>query len=68
MPPQGAVLAGALAGTLGWNYRRGRRGQTTISMKLREHPLATAAALAAFNAWIVPHLYVKETRRCLTQP
>lgn len=61
MPPQGYVLAFGAGLPLGWNYRRSLQGQTTISMWGREHPIVTAAALVAFNAWIWPHLY-KETR------
>jgi len=56
MPPQGAVLAGALAGTLGWNYRRSLRGQTTISMLLREHPAAFLVGWAGLTLWLVPHI------------
>jgi len=56
MPPQGAVLAGALAGTLGWNYRRSLRGQTTISMLLREHPVAFLVGWVGLTLWLVPHI------------
>jgi len=57
MPPQGAVLAGALV----WNFQRSRVGKTTISMFARRHPLATAVVLVVGNAWIWPHLYLKES-------
>jgi len=52
MPPQGAVLAGALV----WNFQRSLVGKTTISMLLRRHPVAFALGLAAVNAWLVPHI------------
>jgi hypothetical protein len=57
MPPQGAVLAGALV----WNYTRSKRGKTTISMLARRHPIVSGGMLVGFNAWIVPHLYLKES-------
>jgi len=56
MPPQGAVLAGALAGTLGWNYRRSRVGKTTISMLLRRHPDAFVIGWAGLSLWLIPHI------------
>jgi len=57
MPPQAALVLGGL----GWNYARSLHGQTTISMFLRRHPVATAVGLAVVNGWLVPHLYLKET-------
>jgi len=57
MPPQGAVLAGALV----WNFQRSRVGKTTISMFARRHPLVTAVVLVVGNTWIWPHLYLKES-------
>jgi hypothetical protein len=57
MPPQGAVLAGALV----WNFQRSLVGKTTISMLARRHPLVSAVALVGFNAWIWPHLYRPRT-------
>jgi hypothetical protein len=61
MPPQGAVLAGALAGTLSWNYRRSLAGKVTISMFLAEHKVIAAAGWLALNAWLIPHIALKET-------
>ena len=56
MPPQGVGLLAAL----GWNWHRSRRGKRTISMLGREHPIAAALVLVGFNAWIWPHLYLKD--------
>jgi len=53
VPPQGAVLAAALA----WNYQRSRTGKPTISQTARRHPIASAALLLGFNAYIWPHIY-----------
>ena len=59
MPPQAAVLGGAITGILGWNYRRHLAGKKTISKWCREHPIATATVLVAANGLFVPHIYLE---------
>jgi hypothetical protein len=59
MPPQAAVLGGALAGVLSWNYQRHLVGKKTISKWCREHPIATGLVLLGANGIFVPHIYLE---------
>lgn len=60
MPPQGVALVIGASIPLGWNYRRSLRGQSTISMWLREHPAAfvvgVAIANGVLNGWLPKHI------------
>jgi len=52
MPPQGAVLAAALA----WNYQRSRHGKVTLSQFARRHPVVFVVGWAGLTGWLVPHI------------
>lgn len=61
MPPQGVALIVGAGGPLVWNYARSRQGKPTISMKLREHPIAFVGGLLAanvvLNGWLPRHIF-----------
>lgn len=58
-PPLPAVV---VAGGLGWNYARSRRGGCTISRWACEHKALALTSAGAFSAWWLTHwwLYVIE--------
>ena len=55
MPPQAAVLAGALA----WNYQRSRSGKVTLSQFARRHPAAFVVGWGVLTGWLVPHIVLE---------
>lgn len=52
MPPQAAVLAGALV----WNYRRSKVGKVTLSQFSRRHKAVFIVGWAGLTYWLVPHI------------
>lgn len=52
MPPQAAVLAGAIV----WNIQRGRAGKVTLSQFSRRHKVAFVVGWGVLTGWLVPHI------------
>lgn len=47
----------ALAGALGWNYSRHRRGKPTMCSTARKHvkPAVFVVCWAVLTGWLIPH-------------